>query len=87
MDMAKAAKLLKVCSLVAQMPSGGGWVRPSDIILWSSVPHATTYRYLEKLKKLGYLKSNAQGYRNGIVKHYQITELGNDYLKAFKEMF
>jgi len=87
MDMAKAGKLLKVCSLVAQMPSGGGWVRPSTIVEWSSVPHATTYRYLPKLVKLGYLESKKEGYRTGVVLQYTITQQGNDYLKAFKEMF
>lgn len=87
MDMSKAARLLKVCSLVAQMPSGGGWVKPTTIVEWSSVPHATTYRYLPKLVKLGYLKVNVEGYRKGIIRHYSITQQGNDYLKAFKEMF
>lgn len=87
MDAAKAGRLLKVCSLVAQMPSGGGWVKPSEIIQWSSVPHATAYRYLSKLQEQGYLKGKAEGYRNGIIKHYRITDAGIEYLKEFKEMF
>lgn len=87
MDMAKAGRLLKVCSLVAQMPSGGGLVRPSFIVEWSAVPHATAYRYLPKLAELGYLERTKLSYRNGVIFHYTITQAGNDYLKAFKEMF
>jgi DNA-binding PadR family transcriptional regulator len=87
MDMSKVQKILKVCNLVSQMPSGGGWVRPSEIVTWSSVPHATTYRYLAKLQKLGYVRAKAEGYRNGIIKHYTITDAGMGYLDTFgKEM-
>lgn len=87
MDMAKAGKIVKVCALIAQMPSGGGWAKSSEIVLWSSVAHATTYRYLSKLTKEGYLEVSKRGYRNGYVNHYKITPQGLDYLKSFKEMF
>lgn len=86
MDMSKARKILQVCNLVSQMPSGGGWVKPSEIVTWSSVPHATTYRYLTKLQKLGYLCVRVEGYRKGIVKHYTITDAGMGYLDTFRGM-
>lgn len=86
MDMSKAEKIIKVCALIAQMPSGAGWVKSNEIVLWSSVAHSTTYRYLPKLVKLGYLQVSKQGYRKGFVNHYKITDSGIDYLKAFKEM-
>lgn len=88
MDMSKVRKILIVCNLVSQMPSGAGWVRPSEIVAWSAVPHATTYRYLSKLQKLGYVRAKAEGYRNGIIKHYAITDSGVGYLDTFgKELF
>ena len=87
MDAAKAGKIIKVCALIAQMPSGGGWAKSSEIVLWSSVAHATTYRYLTKLVKQGYLDVSKQGYRNGFVNHYKITHQGLEYLDNFKEMF
>lgn len=85
MDMVYAKNMVKVCALVAQMPVGEGWVRSSDIAQWCGVPHATTYRYLPKLKKLGYLSSKVEGYRAGKLILYKITPQGIDYLKSFKE--
>lgn len=86
MDLSKVRKLLRVCELIAQMPSGAGWVKPSEIILWSSVSQATTYRYLAKLEKLGYVQVDKRGYRSGFVNHYKITPNGVTYLKSFQEI-
>jgi DNA-binding PadR family transcriptional regulator len=86
MDMAKARRIIKVCGLIAQMPSGGGWTKSSEIVLWSSVSHATTYRYLPKLTSEGYLDVSKRSYRNGYVNHYKITPQGLDYLKSFREI-
>jgi len=86
MELSKVQQILKVCHLVSQMPSGGGWVKPSEIVQWSSVPHATTYRYLAKLVKLGYLNVKKEGYRKGIICHYTITEQGIGWLSFGKEM-
>lgn len=86
MDLSKVRKVLRVCELIAAMPSGGGWVKPSEIILWSSVPHATTYRYLTKMVTLGYVEVDKRGYRAGFVNHYKITPNGINYLESFKEL-
>lgn len=86
MDTSKVRVLLEVCSLVAKMPSGGGWTKASEMILWSSVAHATTYRYLPKLTNLGYLEVSRRGYRNGFINHYKITDLGERYLSLFNKI-
>lgn len=86
MELSKVQSILKVCKLVDDMPSGGGWVRPAEIIKWSSVSHATTYRYLKKLTKLGLLSERKQSYREGVVYEYAITGDGAAYLNGFKEM-
>lgn len=87
MSPEKCRNIVRVCELIANMPSGGGWVKSNEIVLWSSVPHATTYRYLPKLVKLGYLKVDKRGYRKGFVNHYKITMAGIQYLNTFKGMF
>jgi len=87
MDASKVIRIIKVCVLVAQMPSGGGWTKSSEIVLWSAVPQATTYRYLKDIVALGYLQCNKQGYRNGFINHYKVTQSGLDYLNNYKELF
>lgn len=86
MDISKVEKILKVCKLISQMPSGAGWVQSKEIVLWSGVSQATTYRYLTKMTKLGLLKVEKRGYRNGFSHHYQITESGKNYLNDFMEL-
>lgn len=87
MNLSDVNKLLKVAYLMREMPVGEGWTTATDARNYSGVSHSTTYRYLPKLVKLGYLENKISDYRKNIVKSYRITTEGREYLKLQKELF
>lgn len=87
MKISTISPILKVCFHIRAMPMGEGWVSATDIIQWSGVSHATTYRYLPRMVKLGYIENHILDYRDGITKRYRITTEGRDFLKTERELF
>lgn len=86
MDISKVEKILKVVKLVSFMPSGAGWVDSKDIVQWSGVSQATTYRYLIKMEKLKLIEVDKKTYRRGTKNRYKATQLGIEYLNDFREL-
>ena len=86
MNIDTVRRMVKVCRLMAEMPVGEGWTTSSEIEFWSGAAHSTTYRYLPKIVKLGYLEVGKRGYKKGFINHYRISAKGMDFMSTFKEM-
>lgn len=87
MDMEKARQLLTVAKFLALMPkSGGGWDTATSFVKWGGCSYSTTYRYLPKLEKLGYVESREVKIRKMRCKEYRITGAGLAYLCNFNEI-
>jgi len=85
MDMEKVRRILNTCDLLLGMSSGGGWVDTYDIKKWSGIANATTYRYLVKMVKLGFLEIEKRPFQNKQKSFYKITKSGQEYLYAFNQ--
>lgn len=86
MDISKVERILKVCKLVKQMPVGQGYCRAGDIVQWSGIANATTYRYLKKMLKLNLVDTKTKKYLGRDTLYYVITDLGQEYLSDFREL-
>lgn len=77
-------RILRVMQLFAQMPCGGGGAKQPEIIHYSGLPSATVYRYLEKMKKLGFIERvwQTKTGRDTMAAQFKITKSGIEYLEG-----
>lgn len=87
MSIDSTRRILWVLKLIADMPAGEGWVKPTEIVTWSGISHSTVYRYLPKLQKLGYLHMEQYSCRKLTCKRYRITQNGLGWFDGLKEIF
>lgn len=81
MNVSDASRILKVLSLMEQMPIVGEGETTPTIVFYSGVTHSTTYRYMPKLEKLGLVTCTKIVNRANIeVRYYKITEMGKGYV-------
>lgn len=77
-------RILRVLQLFAQMPSGGGVAKQPEIIHYSGLPASTTYRYLSKMKELGFIERawQSKSGRDTMSAQFKITSSGIEYLEG-----
>jgi len=81
MKVGDASKILKVLSLLGQMPMVGEGGTTPTIVFYSGVSHSTTYRYMPKLEALGLVTCTKITNRANIeVRYYKITDMGKGYV-------
>lgn len=80
----KMRRILRVMQLFASMPSGGGGAKQPEIIHYSGLPVSTTYRYLSKMKDLGFIEMISQSTtgRATMSAQFKITKSGLEYLEG-----
>lgn len=77
-------QLIKALYCFREMPAGQGWVSPSMLRDFSGVSHSTTYRYLPKLEKLGFIETKNVTVRGMKCKQYRVTPEGIEYVGRHK---
>lgn len=87
MSIERARKIMRVLQLTALMPMGQGWTKPTEIVTWSGVPHATVYRYLPKLAAQGFLHEEEYKCRELKCKRYRITLSGKNWIESLEIPF
>lgn len=87
MSIERTRRVMQVFRLLSLMPMGEGWAKPLEIVQWSGVTHATVYRYLPKLEKLGYLHIEEYKCRKLTCKRYRITEKGLNWVMGLDVPF
>jgi len=73
-------QLIKALYCFREMPAGQGWVSPATLRDYSGVSHSTTYRYLPKLEKLGFIETKQVIVRGMKCKQYRVTPEGIEYV-------
>lgn len=79
--------MLKVASLIRQMPIGQGWTIARDFITWSALSKSTIYRMLPKMVNQGLLEVKEHDFGKRKRYEYRITSIGQEFLNSQKAMF
>jgi len=87
MSIERTHRILSALRTILDMPVGEGWLTPVEIVKWSGVSHSTTYRYLAKMIKLGYVRQHFYVLRGLKCSVYQITDSGLAWFDGRKVMF
>lgn len=79
--------MLKVASLIMQMPIGQGWTVAKDFTTWSALSRSTVYRVLPKMVNQGMLEVKVHKRGKRLLHEYRITNVGQEFLNGWKELF
>lgn len=79
--------MLKVASLIRQMPVGQGWTIARDYATWSALSKSTVYRMLPKMVNNGLLEVKETSHGKRKFREYRITNVGQEFLNEQRELF
>lgn len=86
MSLDKVRKLLKSAYHFQKRGEHFAWGGLTHISKDAGIPRPTTYRYLEKLVKLGMMYKEQYSYHGEKSYRYRLTNEGVDYLAGWREL-
>lgn len=78
--------MLKVASLIRQMPVGEGWVIPKEFAQWSGLSRSTVYRILPKMANQGLLIQDESYKGKKVSRAYKISQVGQEFFNSQSQL-